>query len=174
MHRQQALTMTIPSFRLINLAIFLLCSFLMAVAFYMEFIKGFEPCPLCMAQRVAVTTLGVVALLSFLQNPQQTGRKIYSLLLIIASAFGIGLASRQVWLQSLPEDLVPACGPGIYYMLDAFPISDTITSMLMGSGDCAEVVWRDPVIGLSIPGWTLVWFSFMAMVSLFQLVRKPT
>lgn len=166
--------MPIPSSRLIYIATFILCCFLMAVAFYMEFVRGFEPCPLCMAQRVAVVSIGLTALLAALQNPARIGQKIYGFLMLLFSAAGIALAGRQVWLQSLPEALVPACGPGIYYMLDAFPLSDTITTMLMGSGDCAEVVWRDPVIGLSIPGWTLIWFNFMAALSFFQMLRKPS
>lgn len=145
----------------------------MAVAFYMEFVEGFEPCPLCMAQRVAIIGIGIAALVAAIHNPGKLGVRLYSLLLILFSGLGIGLAGRQLWLQSLPEDLVPACGPGIYYMLDAFPIGDTLRTMMMGSGDCAQVVWRDPVIGLSIPGWTFTWFIAIAVVALVQFFRKP-
>ncbi len=131
-----------------------------------------EPCPLCMAQRVAVVLIGLFALLAGIHNPGKTGKVIYGLLMLSASALGVGLAARQVWLQSLPGELAPACGPGIYYMLDVLPITDVIRTMLTGSGDCAEVLWRDPVVKLSIPGWTLVWFSFMALVSVFLVARK--
>jgi disulfide bond formation protein DsbB len=139
----------------------------------MEFVAGFEPCPLCMAQRVAFIGIGFFALLAAIHNPGTIGRHLYSLAILLFAALGIGLAGRQLWLQSLPEDLVPACGPGIYYMLDAFPLADTIKTMMMGSGDCAKVVWRDPVLGLSIPGWTFLWFTIFALAAVFQFLCKP-
>ncbi len=165
--------MTIPSNRLIWLAIFLVCAFLMAVALYMEYVMELEPCPLCMAQRVAVVLLGVFGFLAAAHNPGVTGTRIYAGLLVLAGLGGAALAARQLWLQSLPEDLVPACGPGIYYMLDVLPMAEVITNMLMGTGDCAEVQWRDPVIGLSIPGWTFVWFVIMIAISAFTAFRSP-
>ncbi len=164
--------MLLPSTRVIYFSIFFLCAFLMSGAFFFEFVMGLEPCPLCMAQRVAVILIGTFALLAGIHNPGKTGKVVYGLFVLSACALGVGLAARQVWLQSLPEDLVPACGPGIYYMLDVLPITDVVRSMLTGSGDCAEVLWRDPVLKLSIPGWTLVWFSFMTLVSLFLIARK--
>jgi disulfide bond formation protein DsbB len=164
--------MQLPSSRATHTLIFIVCAGLMAVAFYMEFVKGFEPCPLCMAQRVAVVGVGLVALFAALHGPGKKGVRVYSIAMMLFSGLGIFLAGRQLWLQSLPEDLVPACGPGIYYMLDAFPLGDTIRTMMMGSGDCATVVWQDPVIGLSIPGWTFVWFIAMTLVALYQFFRK--
>ncbi|ARU54209.1 MAG: disulfide bond formation protein B [Pseudomonadales bacterium] len=162
-----------PSARLINFSVFLTCIALMLVAFYFEYVKELEPCPLCMAQRVVVVAIGLIAGLAALQNPKQWGLKVYGVTLFLVALAGIGLAARQVWLQHLPEDLVPACGPGIYYMLDVFPMQEVLTNMLMGTGDCAEVVWQDPVLQLSIPSWTLIWFSFMALVFITHLFRKP-
>lgn len=163
--------MTLPSNRIIWLATFLICAFLMGVALYFEHVMGLEPCPLCMAQRVAVVFLGLFALLATLHNPQRTGTLVYAGLMFLSGLGGALLASRQLWLQSLPEELVPACGPGMYYMLEVFPWSEILTSMLMGTGDCAVVQWRDPVLGLSIPGWTMIWFLFMMSIAIYTAAR---
>ena len=59
----------------------------------------------------------------------------------------IASESGNFGLQSLPEELVPACGP--WHVLHAgFSWSEILTSMLMGTGDCAVVQWRDLVLGL--------------------------
>ena len=96
---------------------------------------------------------------------------LYSMLLAIAALAGAGIAGRQVWLQHLPADQVPECGPGLDYMLEAFPLTDALKMIFSGSGECAEVHWR--FIGLSIAEWSLVWFIlfFIAAVLAIRYVR---
>jgi disulfide bond formation protein DsbB len=77
-----------------------------------------------------------------------------------------------VWLQSLPEDQIPACGPTLNWMLEAnFPLSEVLAAMFLGEGSCAEIKWQ--LLGLSIPGWTLVAFLMLIGASVFQLLRRP-
>ena len=95
--------------------------------------------------------------------------RIYALLTAIATLAGAGIALRHLWLQSLPADEVPACGPNLDYMLDAFPLTDVLTQVLSGSGECAEISWR--FLGLTIPGWSLVVFGGVLVVALIQLLR---
>lgn len=161
--------MTLPSSRVIFLVVFLGCIFLMAVALYMEHAMALEPCPLCVLQRVMVIATGVVALIAALHNPGITGIKVYGGLSILTAAAGAGLSMRQLWLQSLPEDQVPACGPGLDYLLDVFPLMEVLNMILSGDGTCAEVVWE--FLGLSIPGWTLVGFIGLIAIGLFQIIR---
>jgi disulfide bond formation protein DsbB len=77
---------------------------------------------------------------------------------------------RQLYLQSLPAEQAPACGPGLGYMLENFPFMQALEIMLKGDGNCATVVWT--FIGISIPGWTLIAFIGLAAISIWQLVRK--
>ena len=97
--------------------------------------------------------------------------RILSSLCLLFSLGGAALAGRQIWLQNLPADQVPACGPSLDYMLDVFPLQEVITVMLQGTGDCAEVQWT--FLGLSIPGWSLFWFIALAALSLIILIRRP-
>lgn len=151
--------------------VFLVCAGLLGVAFYMEHVMGLEPCPLCWLQRFGFMGAGLVSLLAFLHGPAGWGVRVYGFLLALTAGAGLGVAGRQLWLQSLPADQVPACGPSVDYMLEVLPWMEVLTTALRGTGDCAEVVWR--FLGLSIPGWTAVFFSVLVLVGLFFLFRGP-
>lgn len=155
--------------RSLNLIGFGACTALILTAFYFQYMMDLEPCPLCMAQRIAIYASGTVFLISALHNPAITAQRIYAGLSLLFSLGGIGLASRQLWLQSLPEDQVPACGPGLEYMMEVLPWTEVVSVMLRGTGDCAEVMWT--FLGLSIPGWTFIAFCGLAGISL-MLFRK--
>tara|TARA_Y100000758_G_scaffold131882_1_gene93287 strand:- start:44 stop:364 length:321 start_codon:yes stop_codon:yes gene_type:complete len=80
---------------------------------------------------------------------------------------GISLSIRQLYLQNLPPELVPTCGPDIDYLFETLPILEVFMLAIRGDGNCAEVLWS--FLGISIPGWLLVAFVALfiyAMVSL--------
>src|SRR5690554_4333960 len=137
----------------------------------MEHVMGLEPCPLCWLQRFGFMGAGLVSLLAALQGPSGFGTRIYGFFLILTAGAGLGVAGRQLWLQSLPADQVPACGPSVEYMLEVLPFLEVLSTALKGTGDCAKVVWR--FLGLSIPGWTAVAFSALIIVGLVLLFRRP-
>jgi len=147
--------MKLPSRRVFNLAAFLVCAGMMAFALYAEHKLFMDPCPLCVFQRIAVIGLGLAFLLLAIHNPQPGwAKRIYLGLLGLAGIGGIVVAGRHVWLQSLPPDKVPSCGPGLGYMLDNFTFADALKMVFTGSGECAEVDWS--LLGLSMPAWVLV------------------
>ena len=165
--------MFIPASRVLYFLLFVACVCMMGFAFFLEHVKDLEPCPLCMSQRIVFIAAGLIALIAALHNPKKTGAKVYGVLLIVISAIGVALSSRQLWLQSLPEDEIPACGPGLSYIVENlayFPMQEVLTMMLSGTGDCADVQWV--FLGLSIPGWTCLVFMSMIILGLFQLLRK--
>ena len=137
---------------------------------YLEQMLGLPPCPLCMTQRVFVVLWGVIALVAALHNPARTGRRIYATLCALAALAGAAVAVRHVWIQHLPPDQVPACGPSLEYMLDTLPFSETVSMVLMGDGDCAAIHWT--FLGLSIPEQTLVMAAVVLAICLWQIFRK--
>jgi disulfide bond formation protein DsbB len=143
---------------------------MLLVAGYFQFVEHLDPCPLCILQRIMVLIAGIVFLLGAIHNPVNVGRRIYGFLLLLAAGIGAAIAGRHVWLQQLPEDQVPTCGPGLNFILENFPINQAIDMVLRGSGECADVMWT--FLGLSIPGWTLVAFIVMIIVALFQLFGR--
>lgn len=154
--------------RLGYLAGFLMSGGLIAYALYLQYYEYQNPCPLCILQRVVYIVLMVVFLIGALHGPRRVGAYVYSTLLAVISLIGAGIAARHVWLQHLPKDKVPECGPGLGYMLDRFPLFDAIAKIFRGSGECAEAGWR--LLGLSIAEWSLVWFILLGAFAVYIAV----
>ena len=153
--------------------VFLLTALLTAVgmgfAFWLEYYLGLAPCPLCMTQRAFVILVGVICLLAAIHNPQTLGRKLYAGAGLLASIGGGAVAGRHIYLQNLPEDLVPACGRPLEYLLDTLPFLEVVNTVLMGDGNCADVVWA--FMGLSIPEQTLLFFIALGLICVWQVMR---
>ncbi len=147
---------------------FLICLALFGFALYLQYVEQQEPCPLCIVQRIAFIALAVVFLVAALHGPGRIGGIIYSGLLVVFAGFGGAVAARHVWLQHLPKDQIPECGPGLEYMLRKFPLSQVVEKILSGPGECAEVGWT--FLGLSIAGWSLVWFVLLGVFAVFLAV----
>jgi disulfide bond formation protein DsbB len=94
----------------------------------------------------------------------------YAFAVILTALMGASISGRHVWIQHLPKDEVPACGPGLSYMFQYFPLTDTLKMMLSGTGDCAQVDWV--WLGLSMPAWVLT--AFVGLALLGGLILKRT
>lgn len=149
---------------------FFICVALMVTALTMQHVLKLDPCPLCILQRVLVIALGAVLLLAALHDPRRVGRRVYGVLIVVFGVLGIIVAGRHVWLQNLPADQVPECGPGLEYLLNAFPLSEALSLVFRGSGECADVQWV--FLGLTIPGWTLVIFTAFTVFGLLLIVTR--
>lgn len=156
--------------RLLNFLVFLACAALLAFGLYLEHVEGLEPCPLCVVQRIEFIGVGLTCLVAAMHGPQRLGRRLYAGLTLLFGAAGIASAGRQIWLQGLPPDQLPACLPSLEYMMEALPFQDIVRLMLHGTADCAEVTWT--LLGLSIPEWSLLAFAGFAAVALLQLLRR--
>ncbi len=150
------LTWWFSSQRRFSIVGFAVCVLLLLFAFYLEYFQGLEPCPLCMAQRIAFALVALVFLFSSFTSASSPVKLYYPLALIATCGFGIYLAARHIWIQGLPPEKVPACGPDFYFLFEAYPATQALKTMLLGSGNCASIDWR--FLSLSIPQWTLLFF----------------
>ena len=162
--------MTLPTHRQSYAIILISVIGLMGYGLYTQYYQGLEPCPLCMTQRFFYCLIGAFALLGLIHNPQAIGNKIYGGMMAISAVGGITTAGRQVWMQHLPPEQVPACGPSLEYMLEAFPFADTVKMLFMGDGNCAEVIWS--FLGFSMGEWSLLCFIGFFIVSSWHILRK--
>ena len=156
--------------RMGNLAGLLFCAGLMAYALYAQYQLELDPCPLCILQRLAVIATGAVFLLATLHNPGNLGARIYALLLLVSAGTGALVAGRHVWLQNLPPDQVPACGPGLDFMLESFPMLEVLQMVLTGSGECADIDWS--LFGLSMPAWVLIAIVSVGVAGIINNLRS--
>jgi disulfide bond formation protein DsbB len=156
--------------RLLNLAGVVAVIGLMAYALYEQYVVGLDPCPLCIFQRVALIALGFVFLVAMLHSPASRAARVYAVLGGATALTGAGISAWHLHIQSLPPDAVPSCGPGLAYILDAFPISQAIKMVFTGSGECAQVNWT--FLGLSMPGWVLIWFVLLGSLIVYANWRR--
>ncbi len=153
-----------------NLAGFVVCAGLMAYALYAQYQLFLEPCPLCVFQRMAVIGLGLIFLLAAIHNPGGWGSRVYALLIGVVAAAGSVVAGRHVWLQHLPADEVPSCGPGFDYIMESFPLADALGLIFRGSGECADIDWL--FMGLSMPAWTLTCIVALGGCGIWTNLRR--
>jgi protein dithiol:quinone oxidoreductase len=146
------------------------CALLLAFGYYLQYVRGLEPCPLCLVQRGFFYAVIAVFVAAALHGPGRRGRLAYGALGLLFAAGGAAAASRQVWLQHLPADKVPQCGPDLFFMLQNFPLSSTLQKLVQGTGECAKVDWT--FLGLSIAEWSLLWFVALALYAAWLALRR--
>lgn len=149
---------------------------LFSFAMYLQLQLGLHPCPLCITQRVFVLLVGLAALSGLIFGPKKLFWWLHAALIALLCMAGAGVAGRHVWLQHLPEDQVPACGPGLGYLFDNFPLAQALRTLFAGDGNCAETVWT--FLGLSIPEWTLInfigLFVAVCIAMTLKLIARPS
>lgn len=133
-----------------------------------QYVDSLIPCPLCMTQRGFYVLTALFALLGALHN---RARITYASLVALAALGGAAVAGRQVWLQHLPKDQVPACGPSLEFMLQTLPMGEVLIKMFKGDGNCAVVDWT--LLGLSMAEWSLLCFLALVGTAVWLAVRKP-
>lgn len=150
--------------RMVNLSSFFICCGLMIFAYYMQIILNLQPCPLCILERIVFGLLAGVFLIATIHNPGIKGQRLYGSVTLLLAMFGMLFAGRHLWLQGQPNALGQICVPGVTYLLKTLPLSEAIKTMFLGSSDCAKVDWR--FLGLSIPGWTFLFYDIFALLGL--------
>jgi len=143
------------------------------MAYYFES-QGMDPCPLCIFQRIGVVLVGIWFLIRAIHNPATTSRWwfTYSVIGLISTILGSIPAIRHVYIKSLPEDQIPACGPSLEYLVDMLPTSEVISAVLAGDGECAKDNWT--MLGLSMPAWVLLFFigiAILMIINIYQHMR---
>jgi disulfide bond formation protein DsbB len=150
-------------YRILNLLVagIVIASMLFAL-YYLEAVLLLEPCPLCLVDRGILVAIAAVCFIAFIHNSNGLMRWIYTGVACLFGFIGVGVAARHIWLQGLPPDQVPECGPDLSYMLDVFPLGDVIKRIFTGSGQCAEVSWT--FLGMTIPQQTLLLFIGLIII----------
>ncbi|WP_423820732.1 disulfide bond formation protein B [Salinisphaera sp. SPP-AMP-43] len=133
-------------------------------AYLLQYVGGLEPCPLCIFQRVAMAGVAVFCLMGWLHGSAGMAHRIYAGLASVAALLGAAIAARHVWLMHLPADQVPACGPGLDYLIQIMPLQEVIAIVFRGDASCATV--KGSFAGLSLPAWSLIYFLLLSVATL--------
>ena len=149
---------------------FLACAGLMGYALYAQYVLGLAPCPLCIFQRIATIVTGILFLIAAVHNPRGGGSRVYGTLIALAALGGMLIAARHVWIQAQPPGTVAACGADLNYLLEIMPVTDVITKVLTGSGECGTVDWT--LLGLSMPWWVAISLALLGAWALLVNFKK--
>ena len=156
--------------RNINLLCGLICvSSLLIAKFYFEDYLGLVPCYLCITQRAFIAMAGLLFFIWAAHNPKRLGARIYALLVLAATSAGAYFSLKQLYLQSLPEEQVPQCGPPVDYLFETFSKFEVIAMLLRGDGNCAKIQWE--FLSITMPGWVLLIFIVLIAASILNLTK---
>jgi protein dithiol:quinone oxidoreductase len=149
---------------------FVVCAGLMAYALYAQYVLGLAPCPLCIFQRIATIVTGIVFLVAAIHNPRGNGARVYGALIALAALGGVLISARHIWIQAQPPGTVAACGADLDYLLDIMPVTEVISKVLTGSGECGKIDWT--FLGLSMPWWVAISLGALGLWALLVNYRK--
>ncbi len=140
---------------------------LLAEALILQHLKGVAPCPLCIVQREGFFLIALVALAAAVHNPRRRGAAAYAAAVALAAASGLGVAIWHLWSFYHPKF---GCGIDVMEkIVNDLPTAKLLPFIFYASGDCAAK--HEPLFGLQIPEWSLIWFSLFFLAAIFFLVK---
>lgn len=145
----------------------LLCLSLLSTAYLLEYAKDLTPCPLCLLQRYDFWIITFLFFLGAIWPKPRKWRLWVSSLVLVFSVIGMLIASRQVWLQSLPPDQVPPCTAGFERLLSFHSLTETLAIVIRSSGECGVVDYR--IMGFSLALWSLFVFVLLIVYSMILI-----
>ncbi|MCT8268083.1 disulfide bond formation protein B [Afifella sp. JA880] len=156
--------------RLLALLLFLAAGATILTALGFEHIGGYQPCALCLRERlpyyIALPITLVTVLAVWRGAPRGLLAALFGVLAIIwAVSFGLGVHHAGVeyhWWKG-PDTCVQTGGPG-----DAASMFNSLQSGVSGPS-CDEALWH--LFGLSFAGWNAVASLFLVALTIYALYR---
>jgi len=154
----------------IYLAISLLCLALLGFALFVQYIgwegELYAPCPLCILQRVAYLGVAMMCLAAYFSDVL---RRFFHALASVFSLFGLGVVFRHIWVIYHPT---VSCGlDPLEVWINQWAIVRWFDWLLKADGLCSAPL--PPILGLTVPFWSLVWLTAITTILLLTLVN-PT
>ncbi|MDU8502498.1 disulfide bond formation protein B [Pseudomonas syringae] len=148
----------------------LACASIIGAAFYLQQTFALDPCVLCRVQRVLIMVCGVLALCAACHAPGPTGMRRYSLSFLVIALTGLATAGVQVWLQTASaEQLIPFI-TRLEHILSLLSLDMCIDRLRSDAILCAEITWT--LFGISLPEWSLLAFTGLALLPLYPLFSE--
>lgn len=139
---------------------------LVGFALYLQHVQDMQPCPLCVIQRYAFILFAIGCLIAVAGS--NVARKIGILVGFISTVIGASVASYQLYVIDHPDI---KCGVDpIQTAVNNLPLADWLPSVFYAEGMCGA--YYDPILGLSIPQWALVWFVVFFVTLCVQVFRS--
>lgn len=145
----------------------LVCLGLVGGALYLQFYHGEDPCPLCIIQRYFFVLIAVFAFLGAGFNNWR-GIALLETLVALSALGGLATAARHVYVQSHPGF---SCGfDALQPVVDSLPPARWLPQVFKVAGLCETPY--PPILGLSLPQWSLIAFAIIFVLVLASLRFK--
>ena len=142
---------------------------LVTAAVYLAQSLHIAACPLCILQRMLYMALSAAAVLGLLTAKSRFLSAAAALLMAAISAAGVFVAGYQTYLQRFAHD-TQCSGAMAWWEVLVDWAGERIPLLFRASGLCSEPGWK--FIGFSLAEWSLLAFCFLALLSLFTLLRR--
>lgn len=134
-------------------------------ALYLQHVEGLQPCPLCILQRFAFLGIGVFSLLAALSSAT---RLLWHGLAMLSGLAGLCVAGYHVSLLLNPK---ATCGiDPIENWVNALPTAKWLPQVFEADGLCVGPM--PPVLGLSVPVWSLIWLLILSLTLVVGMIRR--
>jgi disulfide bond formation protein DsbB len=167
---QLGLFMQVNRTRLYFFAVFLFVTSVLGLAGYYQFVVGYQPCPLCILQRLVFIVIALIALVSVIHHPKRKGWQIYSILLALTSIVGMYFAGKQIWLHWMPSGHMESCGAGLNILLKNLPIVEALKAFFSGAGACNVESWT--LLGLGFAEWAFAFYVLLFIFASWQFFHQ--
>jgi protein dithiol:quinone oxidoreductase len=139
---------------------------LVGYALYLQHVQNMMPCPWCIIQRYAFVAVALICFI-FAALPRGMTR-LGAWLGVLAALGGIGAAGWHNWIKAHPG---VSCGiDPLETSLNTIPTAELLPFVFKADGLCTTDY--APILGLSIPQWSLAWFAAFALVLAWAALRQ--
>jgi len=145
----------------------LICVGLVGGALYLQFVEHQDPCPLCIIQRYFFLLIAIFAFLGARFNSWR-GVRLLELFAALSALGGIVAAARHVYVLANPGF---SCGfDALQPVVDSLPPAHWLPGVFKVAGLCETPY--PPILGVSLPGWSLIAFVLAFVPLVLSLVRN--
>jgi len=139
---------------------------LVGFALYLQHARDMLPCPLCVMQRYAFVAVGLLCFI-FAAFPRAATR-LGATLAALAALVGGGIAGWHLWIKAHPA---VSCGiDPLETSLNKIFTAELMPFLFKADGLCTTEY--EPIIGLSIPQWSMIWFVILALLLIWAALRQ--
>lgn len=162
-HGLGSISLIIMKPRHIFIAISFLCIGFILFALYLQLVWKVLPCPMCVLQRYAFIGIAICCVAGLLTKKL----RFTAFLAFIVSLIGMGLAIYQLWVINHPDI---QCGRDpLEQAINNLWTARAMPVLFRSESLCSDFI--EPIIGLTPPQWSLVWFFIFAVVFV-RIMRK--
>ena len=142
---------------------------IITIAWIMDIVLALYACPLCILTRYIFGAFAVFSLVTALNN---RFKFLNSLLIFGSLIFGIGVTSRQIYIQNLSSEgltNLSGCGMPLETTIEFYGFFGGLYKTLQGGPSCAEEGWR---FIFNFAEWGLIFFLAFIFLNLLNIFRE--